>query len=211
MLYPVFVNLESRRCLVVGAGTVAARRLERLLDHGATVTVIAPVVKAAIEHLADDGKIILLRRNYTERVMDGAFLVIAATNDPEINATVVQDANRRNILVSRADGGGDGSFLTGSSIERGALQIAVCTAGSSPTLTSVITGQIAELYGAEWSSWTALFMQVRPYLQKLGTETIRRTVVNCILNDEFIAAHLKSGSLEEAEKAALQCISSHSA
>jgi precorrin-2 dehydrogenase / sirohydrochlorin ferrochelatase len=209
MLYPIFVDLLGKRCVVVGAGTVAERRITGLLDCGATITVVAPGATPVIKTLADAGKVRWVRDHFVERHLDQAFLVVAATNNEATNRAVAEVADKENVLVCRADLGPNGNFLTAASINRGAIQIAVTTGGASPTLASVIKSRIEAAFGTEWANWVNLLSSIRASLQNIGTETERRNAVSKILDNKGIEAFVVSGDIGSAEKAALECISSY--
>src|SRR5260370_25519762 len=125
---PIFLQVEAKPCLVVGGGEVAARKAQALLAAGASVTVISPQVTVALAEEAESGRISLLPRVYREGDMAGHLLVYAATNDPELNRHLFEEARRLNILINVADAPDYCSLIAPSAIRRGPLPVAISTA-----------------------------------------------------------------------------------
>ncbi|MGA8221648.1 MAG: bifunctional precorrin-2 dehydrogenase/sirohydrochlorin ferrochelatase, partial [Candidatus Acidiferrales bacterium] len=133
-LLPIFVKLADRPCLVVGAGEIAAAKIASLLESGARVTVVAPRANAEVQNLAAAGKLKWSPREFARAELDGIFLVIAATSDPEVNRAVFLEAQRRGILVNSVDDPPHCDFYFAAVVRRGDLQIAISTAGESPAV-----------------------------------------------------------------------------
>jgi precorrin-2 dehydrogenase/sirohydrochlorin ferrochelatase len=208
MTYPIFVKLEGRRCVVVGAGQVAERRINALLRQGAQVRVVAPQASPVIRALANSGKLSWMTALYSSEHLDSAFLVIAATDDPEINAAVCRDANKRNILVTSANRPSDGSFMTPATVERGDLMVAVTTGGKSPTLSKIVREKIEEQFGPEWTHWTDLFGRLRSQIQQIASDDGRRSAVRNVLSDSRVSERIAAADAAGAEQEAKRCISS---
>jgi siroheme synthase-like protein len=164
-LLPIFMRLEGRRCLVVGAGTVAQTKIESLRAAGASITVVAPQAIAPIRELAAEGAVTWRERAFEPADLDGAFLVIAATNAPGINHAVYQESLRRNVLCNAVDDPPNCDFYFGSVVARGDLQIAISTAGESPALAQrlrrEIDAQLPDDLGPWLSELGALRREVR--------------------------------------------------
>lgn len=152
-LLPIFVKLAGRRCLVVGAGRVALQKVESLLQCEAAVEVIAPQAVQELEQLASAGKIQLEQREYTPKDLNGAFLVIAATNRPEVNRAVFTDANARNIPVNAVDDPPNCDFYFSSVVRRGDLQVAISTAGESPAFAQRLRREIDAALPEDIGGW----------------------------------------------------------
>lgn len=211
MPYPVIVYLEGKRCVVVGAGKVAERRVEALRRQGATIFLVAPDASPALVALAQQGALHWTREEYSPAHLESAFLVIAATNCREVNQAVARDAQARNLLVTCADEPDDGNYRTPSVIERGDLIIAVSTGGKSPTLASVLRERLEDQFGPEWTIWTRLFGRIRSALQAIPRENDRKALARRILDDPAIHALISNDNkFDEAEAAARRCILSHS-
>lgn len=133
-LFPIFLKIEGRLCLVVGAGTIAEVKIGSLLASGAIVRVIAPHATPAVQSLAADGKIDWLTREFRPEDLSGAFLVIAATSLPELNRVIFEEASRRGVLCNSVDDPPNCDFHFPAVVQRGDLQVAISTAGKSPAL-----------------------------------------------------------------------------
>lgn len=130
--YPVFLNLRERPALVVGGGDVARWKIEGLLPTGARVTVVAPRVVEPIHRLVTEGVVALVARAYAAEDVRGFHLVVAATDDPDVNQSVSADAERAGVLVNVVDRAELSSFIAPAVFAHGDLQIAVSTSGASP-------------------------------------------------------------------------------
>ncbi len=131
-LLPIFLRLDRRRCLVIGAGAVALGKIESLHSAGADVIVVAPDALPAIRELAQQASLSWCQRTFQPADLDNVFLVIAATNSLQVNHAVYQEALRRNILCNAVDDPPNCDFYFGSVVSRDNLQIAISTAGESP-------------------------------------------------------------------------------
>ncbi len=147
VLYPIFLDLSGRRCVVVGGGGVAGRKARKLLQARAEVVVVSPEVGPELESVAVE----VHRRPYRSGDLEGAFLAFAATDAREVNAAVAEEAAERGIPVNVADRPAEGDFALPSTLRRGRLQVAVSTGGASPTLARGIRDQLEALFGPEWS------------------------------------------------------------
>ncbi len=146
--YPVALDLEGRRCVVVGGGTVAEHKVRGLLDAGASVTVVAAALTPGLEAA---GEVTLVRRPYTAGDLEGAFLAIAATDDKATNAAVFAEASERGVLCNAVDDVEHCHFAAPSIVRRGDLTISVSTSGKAPALArrlrELLSGQIGEEWG----------------------------------------------------------------
>jgi siroheme synthase-like protein len=133
-LLPVFLRLEGRKCLVVGAGTVALAKIESLREARAEITVVAPDANEQVRRLADAGALVWHARVFEQADLDGVFVVIAATNASDVNRTVFEEARGRNVLCNAVDDPPNCDFYFGAVVRRGDLQVAISTAGQSPAL-----------------------------------------------------------------------------
>src|SRR5918997_1351277 len=147
VLYPIFLDLDGRRCVVVGGGEVANRKARKLLQARAEVVVVSPEVKPELESVAAEVR----RRPYREGDLEGAFLVFAAANRREVNAAVTREARGRDIPVNVADVPSEGDFALPSVLRRGQLQLAVSTGGASPTLARRVRYELESAFGSEWA------------------------------------------------------------
>jgi len=134
MFYPIFIELENRRVLVVGGGPVAERKVEALLDAGARITVVSPDVTDRLMELANSSRLIWHQRKFHSSDLDGASLVISATDDAATQAEVASDAAAKNILVNTVDKPELCDFIVPSMLRRGEITVAISTSGKSPAL-----------------------------------------------------------------------------
>lgn len=160
-LFPMFVKLQGRRCLVIGAGNVALEKISSLLLAEAKIHVVAPAACETVEQLAADGRISLTRRHFDESDLDDRFLVIAATNLPDVNRAVFLAALRRGILCNSVDDPPHCDFYFASVVRRGDLQIAISTAGESPALAQRLRREIDAQLPQDAGAWLAAIGQQR--------------------------------------------------
>ncbi|MEO7715787.1 MAG: bifunctional precorrin-2 dehydrogenase/sirohydrochlorin ferrochelatase [Capsulimonas sp.] len=209
--YPIQVDLSGKRCVVVGGGAVAERKVAALREYGVMVCVVAPEVTEELRALAETSSVTWMESVYQPEHLDGAFLVIAATDNREVNAAVVRDAQERNTLVCAADRFADGNFVSPSTVVRGDLMLTVSTSGQSPTLAAVLRERLMDEFGEEWAGYAQLFGALRQDLKAHGaTEPMRKSMTRRVLDDPEIRALVCDGKLLEAEAQARQCLSSWS-
>ncbi len=152
-LFPIFVKLDGRSCLVVGAGKVALEKVSSLLQAGADILVVAPAVCEAIEGMAAEGRIHIERREFEEADLEGQSLVVTATNSRQVNRAVFLAAQRRNLLCNSVDDPPNCDYYFASIVERGPLQIAISTAGESPALAQRLRREIDGQLPADVGTW----------------------------------------------------------
>ncbi len=154
-MFPVFLKLESRSCLVVGAGTVAEGKIQGLLTERASVKVVAPEATAQIRRWASAGAIEWHQREFESPDLEGKFLVIVATSSPDVNTRVFTEAHAKGILCNAVDDPANCDFYYGAVVRRGDLQIAISTGGNSPALAQRIRQELEQQFGPEYESWVA--------------------------------------------------------
>ena len=167
-LLPIFLKLDGRPGLLVGAGNVALEKINSLLITGVRLRVIAPEAKPEIRQLANDGQLEWIQRRFDPTDLDGNFVVIAATDDPEVNATVYRESVERGILVNSVDDPPHCDFYFGSVVRRGDLQIAISTAGESPAVAQRLKREIDG----------QLSVDIGPWLKNLGRVSTRNSCVS---------------------------------
>ena len=162
-LFPIYLKLTARRCLVVGAGNIAESKIQSLLDAEADVTVVATRASAVVHQLAANGELKLHLREFADSDIDGNFLVVAGTDVPEVNRAVFAGAERRKILVNAVDDPPYCDYYFPSIVKRGDLLIAISTAGESPALAQRLRKELNE----------QLPRDLGPWLMELGTPASR--------------------------------------
>ena len=193
-LFPLFLKLEGRRCLVVGAGFVAESKIRSLLDASAEIHVVAPEAIAGIRRWADTGEIVWKQRAFSPDDLAGAVLVITATSSPETNEVVFQEARRRGVLCNSVDDPERCDFYYGALVRRGDLQIAISTAGHSPALAQRLRLRLEAQFGPEYGRWLDQLGRIRRQLFESSMDPEeRKTVLHRLASQEaFDAEHLVS-------------------
>ena len=182
----MFVKLEGRNVLVVGAGTVGEPKIRGLLDTGAKIRVVALEASEQVHAWAHAGAIVLEGRAFTPSDLDGAFLAVVATSRREVNEQVFREAQRRGVLCNVVDVPAQCDFFYPAVVRRGDLQIAISTSGQSPSLAQKLRQQLEQQYGPGYANW----------VKELG-ETRRRV----------LASHLDA----ESKKSLLHSLASREA
>lgn len=164
--YPMFVDLEGRRCLVVGGGPVATERTLRLADHGAVVRLVSPEVTPQLAGMVASGAVAEHRaRAYRSEDIDGCLLAIAATDREDVNRTVWQDAEERDVVCNVVTDPALCTFIAPSLVRRGELAIAVSTGGASPVVSAHVRRRLDAMFGPEWADLVRLMGEVRRELR----------------------------------------------
>jgi uroporphyrin-III C-methyltransferase len=160
-LQPIFLKLDDRPGLLVGAGNVALEKIDSLLLTGVRLKVIAPKAIAAIRQLANEGKLEWIQRTFDVEDLEGNFVVIAATDDPEVNAAVYREAVRRGILCNSVDDPPHCDFYFGAVVRRGDLLVAISTAGESPAVAQRLRREIDEQLPHDLGPWLKEIGEIR--------------------------------------------------
>lgn len=159
--YIACLKLRGRRSLVVGGGDVGLEKVEGLLACDGDVTVVAPDLQPELQRLADEGSITWIARRYEPSDLEGTFMVIAATNDSEVNIGVYDDAEKRAMLVNVVDVPPLCNFILPAIVRTGPLAIAISTAGASPALAKRMKAEISQLFGEEYARLAVLLNDAR--------------------------------------------------
>jgi precorrin-2 dehydrogenase / sirohydrochlorin ferrochelatase len=147
MRYPLFLDLTGQRVVVIGAGSVAARKIRTLLAAGAVVTVVSPKASAPIRRLAQTKHIRWLRRRYRRGDLHGTRLAVAATDDLTVNRLVSVEAKRRKLLVNCIAPPAAGNFIVPSQVRRGGITLAISTGGTSPAFAKRLRRDLERFLG----------------------------------------------------------------
>lgn len=175
-LFPMFVKLAGRACLVVGAGAVGEAKIQSLLPTGASIRVVAPSATPAVAKWAVAGQIAWDARDFVPTDLDGALLVIVATSSREVNDLVFREAQKRGVLCNAVDDPERCDFYYPAVIRRGSLQIAISTEGRSPALAQRLRREIETQFGVEYADWVERIGRERKQLlaSELDREDRRR-------------------------------------
>jgi len=197
-LFPIFLKLEGRRSLVVGAGSVAEQKIRGLIESGAKVQVVAPQATDSVSEWAAAGVIEWQARTFEVSDLDGVLLVIVATSSSEINANVFRAAQQRGVLCNVVDDPPHCDFYYPSVVRRGDLQIAISTAGHSPALAQRLRRELEMQFGPEYRDWLSQLGEAR---QKLFATDIdpeeRRRLLHQLASREAFETATKTSSTGE--------------
>ncbi len=198
--YAAFLDLRGKRCVVVGGGQVALRKVEGLLEAGAAVTVIAP---QSVEMPAG---VSVIRRAFQPGDVEGAWLVIAATNDESVNAQIAIEAERRGIFINVVDDPAHCSFILPAVVRRGAFCLAISTGGASPAFARRLRERLEKEFGAEYGALVDLLQTLRrrwePHANALHLPAATRRQAWERVLDLPLLDWLRAGESAKAEEAA---------
>jgi siroheme synthase-like protein len=181
--YIACLKLSGRRCLVVGGGDIGLEKVEGLLACDATVTLVAPAAIAPLQALAAEGSIAWEQRAYEPGDLEGTFMVIACTNDTDVNIRVFDDAERRAMLVNIVDVPPLCNFILPAIVRTGPLAIAISTAGASPALAKRMKAEVSELFGEEYARLAIMLNDARGWAKgTLPTYQDRKAFFEGIVN-----------------------------
>jgi precorrin-2 dehydrogenase/sirohydrochlorin ferrochelatase len=192
-LFPMFLKLSARPCLVVGAGAIAESKIASLLEAGGRVRVIAPEATPQVRSWAQSNTIEWRQRPFQPRDLEGMFLVVAATSSTELHEQIFALATQRGVLCNVVDVPPLCDFYYPSVVQRGALQIAISTAGQSPALAQRLRKQLEDQFGPEYQEWLAQLSEAREKLHatKIDPEE-RKRLLHEQASEEAFEAFLRN-------------------
>ena len=173
-MFPMVLKLAGRRCLVVGAGSVAQAKIAGLLDTGAQIRVVAPEATAKIRSWAHAGRIEWHERGFQPADLENMFLVVAATPSTQLHEVIFREATQRGVLCNIVDVPALCDFYYPAVVQRGALQIAISTEGNSPALAQRLRKQLEARFGPEWEQWLEQLARARDKVQAEVADPERR-------------------------------------
>lgn len=207
VFYPMFVDIEGRRVLVVGGGPVGTEKVGKLVDHGGAVRLVSPEITDELQEMVDAGRIHEFhRRPFEPADLENCFLAIAATNLESVNRTVWEHAEARSMLCNVVDVPPMCNFIVPSIVRRGELALAVSTGGASPVVATHIRRQLEETYGDEWEALVSLLREAREELKVryLDMPSRRDAVERLMATD--VVQRLADGDTEGARALALRVL-----
>ncbi len=197
-LFPMFVKLAGRHCLVVGAGAVGESKIESLLAAGADVRVIARSATKKVREWARAGRIEWKPRSFVAKDLEGMFLVVAATSSPELHEKVYREAHRRGVLCNAVDEPERCDFYYPAVVRRGELQIAISTGGRSPALAQRLRKELEQQFGPEYERWLAELGETRKKLfEKKGDRGRRKRWLHRLASQEAFRAFRRRSRTDE--------------
>ena len=196
--YPiVLTNLQAARCVVVGGGQVAERKVEALLECNAWVVVVSPTLTERLQGWAAEGSLVHTARTFEAGDLDGALLVFAATNSREVNAAVARAGREVHALVNVADDPLAGDFHTAAAARQGDLLLAVSTGGVSPAVAALVRRKLLAMFGPEYAALLELLGALRSGVSRDVPPADRPKIWRSLATDEVLA-WLRVGDSERA-------------
>ena len=197
---PIFLDVSGRRCLVIGGGEVAARKVASLLEAGADVLVVSPSLVEALTELAFQGRIQHMKREYAAGDMADAALVYAATDDTELHQRLHAEARGRAIPINVADVPALCTFIAPAVLTRGSLKIALSTEGASPAMAKRIIKRLERLFGPEYGLALEVLRAARHHLKSTEPDLRTRATKLRALAASRIPEYLRTGDFDAVEK-----------
>ena len=192
--YPVYLELQDKQAIVVGAGAVAARKARSLAAAGANVRVIAPAIEAAFEESCKELNFEIIRDSYSKDYIQDAFLVIAATNDNAINTKIFGDCQQLRILCNVVDVPNLCNFYVPAVIQRGDLQIAIGTNGKCPAYAAHLRRKLEDLITEEHGSFLDLLEEARQCIVQQVPKSKRKALLSGLSADDSFGYFLEKGA-----------------
>lgn len=187
--YPLMVDLCSQKVVVIGAGRVAYRKIRSLLETGANIVVVSPEAVSEIQEWERRGRLVWRRRLFRAEDISSAFLVIAATDDQEVNESVARAASPRQ-LVCVAGCPKLGNFHMPSVFERGRLMIAVSTNGASPVLSRTLRDDLSETFGEDYETYLDFLYECREIIKRENVNARQKQKrLKALLDPKYLDPH----------------------
>ena len=198
-LYPLNLDIENKNCVVVGGGEVALRKIRGLLEAGAKVKVIAPEICAGVEELFQRGEILWLQENFSAELIGDEIILIAATDNPEVNQLAAQSAQAKKILVNVVDNVG-GNFNVPSRIRRGDFLLTLSTGANSPAFSKFVRQMLEAEFDENFGAGLKIISEYRREVKRLLPNYKARK----IFWEQFLTREiwelLKLGAFDKLEK-----------
>jgi len=204
--YPVNLIVDGRRCVVVGAGRIAARKIDGLMAAGADVHVVAPQLGEQVQAWRDEGRITTAERPFEPADLDGVWLATAATDDPAANHAVFEAGEARRVWVNAADDPDNCSFTLMSVIRRGDLVVTVGTGGRSPALATWLKEWITAELGPEYETLVEVLAEAREAMRADGRSTEDADWKRAL--DSGMLDLIRAGRVDDAKELLRSCLSS---
>lgn len=206
-LFPVFINLEGKNCLIIGGGKVAERKVANLFEYNARIKLVSPEVTDNLKRWGEKGLIALYLRKFAKEDLDDIFMVFAATNDSHLNQEVAILCREKGILLNAVDDPPNCDFYVPSVVRRNSLVIAISTEGKSPLFAKKLRQKIEGVIPEEYGWFVDLLGEIREKV-KIEVDDIkkREEIFNLLVNDEIFAL-LNMGEYEKVREKVEKCIS----
>ena len=207
--YPVCLNLQQKKCVVIGGGSVAKRKVAALLAQEAAITVIAPAVCEEIAQKAAANELLWRNTYFTPQDLAGAFLVIAATDNREVNHEAAEYCREHNILINVCDSLEESSFIVNSYFTKGDLLVAVSTGGASPALSRKLRLDLQQMVDDKYAEVLEILCEARKQaLIKITDSSKRREFLQSLAKIDYLKI-LEEQSADNLRNQVKQCLSSY--
>jgi precorrin-2 dehydrogenase/sirohydrochlorin ferrochelatase len=204
-LFPMFLKLEGKRCLVVGAGKVGEPKIASLIGTGALIRVVALSASHAVKGWAASGKITLELRPFAAEDLGGIFLAVVATSSRALNVSIYREAQNRGALCNVVDDPDYCDFYYPAVVRRGDLQIAISTSGQSPSLAQRLRQQLERQFGEEYAEWVAELGETRKLVLQSGLDAKQKSeLLHSFASREVVEAVLAGNSAREFSENAFE-------
>jgi siroheme synthase-like protein len=202
--YPVQLVVAGRRCVVVGAGRIAARKIDALLAAGADVHVVAPAVGDEVRAWAEAGRLVVSEREFASSDLDEAWLATTATGVPAVDHAVFEAGEARRVWVNSADDPANCSFTLTSVVRRGDLVVTIGTGGRSPALATWLRRRFGEELGPEYATLLDVLSEAREELRAAGRSSEDPDWQSAI--DSGMLDLIRAGRVNEAKEILRACL-----
>ncbi|MFC4767878.1 precorrin-2 dehydrogenase/sirohydrochlorin ferrochelatase family protein [Effusibacillus consociatus] len=198
--FGAFLDLSKRLCVVIGGGKVAERKVQSLLLCEARVRIVSPTLTPALAELVSEGRIEYVERSFQSGDTKGAFLTVAATNSPEVNRLVVQEAEADGRLVNSVHASTRGNTIFPAVVRRGPLQVAISTSGTGPAVARAVREELENYFDTEYELYLHKVSSIRNMLMKtIEDEAVRAEIIREIVQSN-VRELLRSGNEAEADR-----------
>lgn len=206
-LFPIYLDLSGKNCLIIGGGQVAERKVENLLDYEVNVIVVSPEAEEPIKQWAQEGIIVWRAREFEEADLEEVYMVFVATNDGLVNQTAVELCRQKGILANAVDDPPNCDFFIPSIIRRNSLVLAISTEGKSPLFARRLREELEDLITPVYGEFVDILGEIRSHIKDIVPDIELRKKIFQSLVDSDILDLLKAGEKERARERIKQCMS----
>lgn len=207
-LYPIFLNLENKPCLIVGGGKVAERKAESLLEYRARIVLVSPKAEESIQNWADQGLLSWIPREFEKQDLEDIFMVFIATDTAEINQQIAALCRERSIMVNAVDDPPNCDFYVPSVLRRNSLALAISTEGKSPLYAARLKRELANIISEEHGQYVEILGDLREKVKDSGLDIDQRKKIFSRLVDSDLLELVKAGLNDKVEERIKECMSS---
>jgi len=206
-LYPIYLNLAGKKCLVIGGGKVAERKVATLLEYGADITVVSPEASESIQMWSEQGLISWRSGYFRLSDLEGVFLAFSATGEPDLNEKITARCREKNILINAVDDPPNCDFYVPSTLRRNSLCLAISTEGKSPLLAAKLRRELESLIPDEYGEWVEILGKLREEIKNSDLSIEDRKKMFETLVESDMLDLLKTGCKEKLEERIQACMS----